>query len=120
MRPFSIFIGSQNMFSRINLFGAWIIKRLSHLIKHHSGNICFALDVSESRGWVKWGFILAFWHLKKATPFEEAMVDVLKRDGDTDTNACIVGALLGAFCGIETLPTKWLKRVRLSRQSAKK
>ena len=29
---------------------------------------------------------------------------MLKRGGDTDTNACIVGGLLGAYCGMEGLP----------------
>ena len=69
------------------------------------------LDITESGGWVKWAFILAFWHLKRATPFEEAMIDVLRRGGDTDTNACIVGALLGALWGIEALPKRWVKRI---------
>ena len=32
------------------------------------------------------------------------MNDIIKRGGDTDTNACIVGGLLGAACGFNNLP----------------
>lgn len=32
------------------------------------------------------------------------MRDIIKRGGDTDTNACIVGGLLGAACGFNNLP----------------
>ena len=33
------------------------------------------------------------------------------RGGDTDTNAAISGALLGAVYGIESLPERWVKTV---------
>ena len=36
--------------------------------------------------------------------YRDALVDILKRGGDTDTNACIVGGLLGAECGFTGLP----------------
>ena len=32
------------------------------------------------------------------------MRDIIERGGDTDTNACIVGGLLGAACGFNNLP----------------
>jgi ADP-ribosylglycohydrolase len=38
----------------------------------------------------------SFYYLKNETVFEEAMKDILIRGGDTDTNAAIIGGLIGA------------------------
>ncbi len=38
-------------------------------------------------------------YLHEATPFDTAMSEILSKGGDTDTNAAIVGGLLGAVCG---------------------
>jgi ADP-ribosyl-[dinitrogen reductase] hydrolase len=37
---------------------------------------------------------------------EEAVADTVTRDGDTDTNAAICGALLGAVFGKAAIPTQ--------------
>jgi len=31
--------------------------------------------------------------------------------GDTDTNGCIAGALLGAYYGYDKIPKEWIKSV---------
>lgn len=62
-------------------------------------------------GWVRWGFTLAFHFLRRQTPYEEAIRETLKRGGDTDTNAAIVGGLLGALHGLEAIPEYMLKPV---------
>jgi ADP-ribosylglycohydrolase len=40
---------------------------------------------------------------------------VLKRavvtGGDSDSIACIAGALVGAYCGIEAFPHKWVESI---------
>jgi ADP-ribosyl-[dinitrogen reductase] hydrolase len=47
-----------------------------------------------------------------ATPsFETGLRDVVALGGDTDTNAAVTGALLGAFHGLEGLPETWLGRL---------
>jgi len=66
-------------------------------------------------GWVKWAFRLAFGLLIKETPFREAMVYVLSCGGDTDTNACIVGGMLGALWGEQGIPIEWKKKVLFSK-----
>jgi hypothetical protein len=38
------------------------------------------------------------------------MQDILIKGGDTDTNAAIVGGLLGAQ-GISNIPTEWIRKV---------
>lgn len=62
----------------------------------------------ESAGHVRVAFRLAFWHLLHATSYEASLVDVVNRGGDSDTNACIVGALLGAHFGLAAIPERWV------------
>mmetsp|Transcript_8756 Transcript_8756/g.15048 ORF Transcript_8756/g.15048 Transcript_8756/m.15048 type:complete len:394 (-) Transcript_8756:759-1940(-) len=57
-------------------------------------------------GFVKIAFEFSMFYLKTQTPFDVALKDVLRRGGDTDTNACIVGGLLGALWGFNALPTQ--------------
>jgi ADP-ribosyl-[dinitrogen reductase] hydrolase len=49
----------------------------------------------------------AFYQALHAPSFEEGIVDTVMRGGDTDTNAAIAGALLGAIHGIEAIPADW-------------
>jgi ADP-ribosyl-[dinitrogen reductase] hydrolase len=55
-------------------------------------------------GFVRIAFTHAFHHLLNQTPYEEALRCVLAGGGDTDTNACIVGGLVGARVGIAGIP----------------
>ncbi len=68
-------------------------------------------DLSRQMGWVRWAFTATFHHVLKETPFEAALVDVIRRGGDTDTNAAIVGAMLGAVQGRAAIPAQWRERV---------
>lgn len=54
-------------------------------------------------GFVKIAFTYAFHHLLKRTPHVHALRETLAGGGDTDTNACIVGGLVGALHGDEGL-----------------
>ena len=56
-------------------------------------------------GFVRIGFTHAFFHLLAESTFEQALRATLAGGGDTDTNACIVGALVGALHGIDGIPT---------------
>jgi ADP-ribosyl-[dinitrogen reductase] hydrolase len=40
--------------------------------------------------------------------FEEALTEVVNLGGDTDTAGAILGALAGAFYGVEAIPERWL------------
>ena len=44
-------------------------------------------------------------------PFEDGLREVVALGGDTDTNASVAGALLGAFHGVDALPPDWLDRL---------
>jgi len=55
-------------------------------------------------GFVKYGFVHAFRHLRLGTPYVAAITETLLGGGDTDTNACIVGGLTGALHGELGIP----------------
>ena len=55
-------------------------------------------------GFVRIAFTHAFRHLRLGTPFVDALRETLAGGGDTDTNACIVGGLLGARWGAAAIP----------------
>jgi len=67
--------------------------------------------------WVVIALQNAFYQLAKAPNPEEAIVDTLVQGGDTDTNAAVAGALLGAACGAEAFPEDWRKTLAECRPS---
>ena len=64
-------------------------------------------DYYVHMGWVLIAFQNAFFQLLNAPNAEEGVVDTIARGGDTDTNACIAGALLGAAYGADAWPASW-------------
>src|SRR5262249_36917076 len=69
------------------------------------------LHLESQQGFVRVAFRLAFWELLHAPTFEAALVDVVNRGGDADTNAAIAGALLGAFHGEGGISPDWIAPV---------
>lgn len=55
-------------------------------------------------GFVRIAFTHAFRHLARGTTYAEALRETLLGGGDTDTNACIVGGLVGARWGAAAIP----------------
>lgn len=66
---------------------------------------------SPMDGFVRIGFTHAFRHLARGTRYEDAIAETLLGGGDTDTNACIVGGLLGARWGASAIPAAWREAV---------
>jgi ADP-ribosyl-[dinitrogen reductase] hydrolase len=60
-----------------------------------------------TEGWVKIALQNAFHELLHAPSLEEGVVATVRRGGDTDTNAAVAGALLGAVHGRESVPAQW-------------
>ncbi len=60
-------------------------------------------DAWPQIGFVKIAFTYAFYHLNQGSSYRSAIADTLIRGGDTDTNACIVGGLIGAYRGLNNL-----------------
>lgn len=66
-------------------------------------------DFSTQMGWVLIALQNAFHELLHAPTLEEGVVRTVMRGGDTDTNAAIAGALLGALHGREGIPHRWIR-----------
>jgi ADP-ribosyl-[dinitrogen reductase] hydrolase len=82
-----------------------IIKSLINATNDKSG------DYLSNVGWVLIPLQNAYYQLFHATNFEEALVDTISHGGDTDTNAAVAGALLGACYGFSQIPTRWIKTI---------
>lgn len=68
-------------------------------------------DYRTHQGWVLIAFQNALFQLLHAPNLEEGVVDTIMRGGDTDTNAAICGALLGAVYGFDAIPLQWVTSV---------
>ncbi len=75
-------------------------------------------DFMHLRGWVLIALQNALYHLKHTPNPEEAIVRTIDGGGDTDTNAAIVGALLGAVHGLRAFPRTWVDTVLACRPAA--
>ncbi|HIK51352.1 MAG TPA: ADP-ribosylglycohydrolase family protein [Oscillatoriales cyanobacterium M59_W2019_021] len=71
------------------------------------------IEYSPHEGFVKIAFTHAFRHLLLGSDYETAIRETLAGGGDTDTNACIVGGLIGAACGVDAIP-ETMKRAVLN------
>ena len=75
-------------------------------------------DYVHHQGWVLIAFRNALWQLLHAPNLEEGIVDTVMRGGDTDTNAAICGALLGAVYGRDAIPGQWVESLLNCRPAA--
>ena len=68
-------------------------------------------DFQRQQGWVLIALRNALWQLLHAPSLEEGVINTVMRGGDTDTNAAICGALLGAVHGLKEIPSQWQEKV---------
>ena len=73
-------------------------------------------DFQGRMGWVLVALQNAFFHLKNSS-FENALMATVAQGGDTDTNAAICGALLGAASGRNAIPSRWVLPVLACRST---
>jgi len=66
---------------------------------------------STNSGWVLTALQNAFYQLTHAADLREGVVNTVSRGGDTDTNAAIAGALLGAVYGRDAVPEQWKQMI---------
>lgn len=69
------------------------------------------LHMLAKEGFVRVAFRLSYWELLHVPSFEAALIDVVNRGGDSDTNGAICGALLGAVHGEQAIPGRWRQAV---------
>jgi len=77
-------------------------------------------DYSTQSGWVIIALHNALYRLLYAAGFEDGVVDTVMQGGDSDTNAAVCGALLGAVYGINSIPDQWKKCIQSCRPQAGK
>ena len=75
-------------------------------------------EYHHQQGWVLIAFRNALWQLLHASSMEDGIVDTVMRGGDTDTNAAICGALLGAVHGRDGVPAQWVDALLTCRPEA--
>jgi ADP-ribosylglycohydrolase/fructose-1,6-bisphosphatase/inositol monophosphatase family enzyme len=75
-------------------------------------------DFTRAHGGVLIALQNAFFHLLRASDFEEALAATSNAGGDTDANAAIAGALLGAAAGIDAIPHRQVLSVLACRPLA--
>ncbi|HEY2595222.1 MAG TPA: inositol monophosphatase family protein, partial [Chloroflexota bacterium] len=68
-------------------------------------------DYLTQQGWVLIALQNSFYQLLHAATLEDGVVATVRRGGDTDTNAAICGALLGAVLGRDAVPEQWQRMV---------
>lgn len=60
-------------------------------------------DVTVKKGWVLHALYCAIWAWFYAESYQESIDTIIRMGGDTDTNAAIAGALIGAKIGLEAM-----------------
>jgi len=65
----------------------------------------------KNKGWVLKALQNAFRWLLSGAPLEDAVIATVAERGDTDTNAAICGALIGACQGRDAVPTRWRRLI---------
>jgi ADP-ribosyl-[dinitrogen reductase] hydrolase len=73
------------------------------------------LAVPGQFGYVVHCVEIAFWCALHRPSFEAALVFLVEAGGDTDTNAAVAGALLGARDGETAIPPRWLDQLGSAR-----
>ena len=73
------------------------------------------LGVAAEAGYVVHCVEIAFWCAVHRRSLEEALIFLAEAGGDTDTNAAVAGALLGARDGEAAIPPRWLDQLGSAR-----
>ena len=65
------------------------------------------ITVAREAGYVVHCVEIAFWCAVHRPSLEDALISLAEAGGDTDTNAAVAGALLGARDGETAIPPRW-------------
>lgn len=72
------------------------------------------LPANYNEGYVKIAFSYAINAFRKNQDYLSALQEILAEGGDTDTNLCIAGGLIGACVGEQGLPKELLEKLKNS------
>lgn len=111
-------IGSQDLFRQIETWAREL--QVEHVLLEAILGAATAPpnDYVHQQGWVLIAFRNALWQLLHASSLGDGVTDTVMRGGDTDTNAAISGALLGAVYGLDAIPAQWVEKLLNCRPDA--
>ena len=68
------------------------------------------------RGWVgEEAVALALYcFLRYPNSYSKTVIRAANTNGDSDSIACIAGAISGAYLGIDAIPAHWVRRIEIS------
>lgn len=69
-------------------------------------------DDIRSTGYVLDTLGAALWCVCNTDSYEECVLEAVNLGDDSDTTACVAGALAGAFYGFDYIPSKWMEQLR--------
>src|SRR5947207_3747194 len=69
------------------------------------------IAIAGEAGYVVHCIEIAFWFVTHDRTLEDALLSLVQSGGDTDTNAAVAGALLGARYGESALPPRWMNQI---------
>jgi ADP-ribosyl-[dinitrogen reductase] hydrolase len=70
-----------------------------------------ALDHDNTMGYTLKAMQVGLWSLEQEGSAEATLIAIVSAGGDTDTNAAVAGAMLGASHGAAALPSRWLENI---------
>lgn len=65
-------------------------------------------ELIDSSGYVLSTLEASIWCFMTTDTYSDAVLKAVNLGGDTDTTACVTGALAGLYYGIDGLPTEWM------------
>ncbi len=68
-------------------------------------------DEIKSSGYVLHTLEASIWCLLTTSSYKEAVLKAVNLGGDTDTTACVTGALAGVYYGMDEIPQHWMEQV---------
>lgn len=69
-------------------------------------------DEARSSGFVLDTLGAALWCLLHTDNYKDCVLEAVSLGGDSDTTACVAGALAGARYGYDAIPKEWLDVLR--------
>jgi ADP-ribosylglycohydrolase len=57
--------------------------------------------------------IALYCSLKYKDEFDRAIIAAINHDGDSDSTGAITGNILGAYCGVQKIPKRWIEKLEL-------
>jgi ADP-ribosylglycohydrolase len=97
------------------------IDKLEDAVRLSKSNLSDIEAINElGQGWIGEEAlgIAVFCALRYSDNFEKAIITSVNHDGDSDSTGSITGNILGAYLGVNEIPSKWIESIELSEKIA--